>query len=334
MAIVFIIIAVMIFNVFMILGQSLFASRQKVFETQTMGHNYEHHISFSGHQTNSIHGNAILFLESITEFSIGGYDIEQYLIGYYNLNEIYILQNANGNPLPTPEAGTIYINPLLNETYGLNIGDKLILDMVGTDKEFTVKDIAINAEASTIILNINELIDIIGLRSGTYNGALSMDNIPGGTIVTSGQRLEALAREANNTAGAFINQVIGLLSGVILIFLALYINFNDSTRDILILHLMGHRLRSIKKLLVNVYLPIMWSGFLLTLAPGILVAQSIQKSYSIMATEYMPFGINLIALLIFFVILNMAYLGVQALFTIGIKRIIAQEDIAEFVYAE
>lgn len=40
-------------------------------------------------------------------------------------------------------------------------------------------------------------------------------------------------------------------------------------------------------MLVNVYLPIVWAAFLITLAPGILLARSIQRSLSITTGDYM-----------------------------------------------
>lgn len=56
--------------------------------------------------------------------------------------------------------------------------------------------------------------------------------------------------------------------------------------------MIGHPIKDIRKMLIDVYLPVLWTVFLVTLVPSILLAKSIQKSLSISTNDYMPFGIN------------------------------------------
>jgi len=276
------------------------------------------------------------YLENPAELIAGRYEIEQTIIGFYHVNSVYHLQNENkAVMLPVPETGTVYINPGLSKTYGVNIGDTLTAYINGERHTFTVSYIAANAKSASIYVNANELAEILGVPAGAYNGVLSMEQMPSGAVATKAGRMEELDRNAvsNNISGV-INQVIGVIVGAVLIFLALYVNFQDNTRDMLILYMMGYRIKNIRKLLIDVYLPIVWAAFLFTIVPGILLARHIQKSLSISINEYMPFEVTAITILFAFVLLNIIYCLLQSLFGLGIRRTIQKEEISEFVYAE
>lgn len=111
-------------------------------------------------------------------------------------------------------------------------------------------------------------------------------------------------------------------------------NYQDSTRDILILSLMGYRAKAIRKMLIDIYKPILWISFLLTLWPSIRIAQSVQRSLSVQTGDYMPFGTNALVILIAFALLHVIYFLVQTMFNMGIKRVILKEEVTEYTNAE
>ena len=336
--VILILVAVMTFNVFIILGYAINISSNSIIEYQTIGHNYEYNTRFAEYQIIPLPENAVPnimpYLESTVELIIGRHEIQQAIFGLHSLNEVFILQNANGDTLPMPGAGTILINPFIAEIHGVNTGDTLNANINGAEHSFFVSDIAINAK-SIVYVNANELADILGVPSDAYNGVLSMERIPGGEAITRAERTEELNRNAvSNNISAVINQIIGGIVGAILIFLALYVNFQDNTRDMLILHMMGYKVKNIRKLFIDVYMPIVWAAFVITLLPSISLARFIQTSLSMAMGEYMPFGTNVIVILIVFLLLNIIYWLVQLLFGIGTKLMITKEEMSEFVYAE
>lgn len=156
-----------------------------------------------------------------------------------------------------------------------------------------------------------------------------------GDATTREQRMEALERNAvSNQVSAAINQVTGAIVGSILIFLALYINFQDSARDILILHLAGYRRKEIRKMLIDIYLPVVWAAFLLTLAPSVWLARSIQRSLSIAIGDYMPFSTSPWIILAAFALLSAIYWAVQGSFAWGIRWVIKKEDLTRYAAFE
>lgn len=335
LSVLLLLIAVMSFSVCIILGQSLNISSAKVFDTQTIGHNYEYNIRYSEYQTADSPNNTLVYLDSPVMVTIGNYELERTITGLYHTNELYELKNQNNEVLFVPKADTAYINPEFSEIYGVEIGDTLTVDIAGTKQKFMVEDIAINASSKSFYVSGQQLSEILGISTGAYNGVFSTDEIQGDHITARNGRVEDLKRNAvSNQVSGVINQSVGVLVGAILIFLALYINFQDNTHDILILNMVGHRIKDIRKMLINVYLPVLWAAFLVTLAPSVLLAKSIQKSLSISTNDYMPFGINVLVVMAAFFLISLIYWGVQITFYLGIKKVIAKKEIIEIVYAE
>lgn len=335
LAVLLLLIAVMSFSVCIILGQSLNISSAKIFDTQTTGHNYNYDIRYSELQTASPPVDTLVYLDSPATVFMEDYELERRITGLYHTNEQYQLKNKSNEILSAPKANTAYINPEFSEIYGVEIGDVLTVDITGTQHNFIVEDIAVNAKLKSFYINGQQLSEILNVSAGSYNGVFSSSKMSGDYITTKEQRIDDLKRNAvSNKVSAVINQSVGVLVGAILIFLALYINFHDNTHDILILHMMGHRIKNIRKMLVDVYLPVLWTAFAVTLVPGMLLAKSIQKSLSISTNDYMPFGINVLIILAAFLVISFIYWCVQITFSLGVKKVIARKEILEVVYSE
>ena len=328
-------VSVMSFNVCMILGQSLNISSAKIFHAQTTGHNYEYEIQYQEYKTADRFSDAMMYIDSTTTITINNYKLERTVSGLYDINALYELKNKNNEVLTTPSAGYVYINPELSEIYGVKMGDILAVTIAGKQYQFIVGEIAVNAQTNHIYMNGEQLTEILGVAAGSYNGVFSADKPEAGTVTSKEQRMEELSRNSvSNKTSAVINQVTGILVGIILVFLALHISFQDNTHDILVLSMLGHQTQYIRKLLIDVYLPVLWVVFVITLAPSIILAGAIQKSLSISTNEYMPFGINFLVIIIAFGLLNAIYYGVQAAFSLRIRRIMEKREITDVIYAE
>lgn len=310
-------------------------SSAKIFHTQTTGHNYEYQIQYQEYQTTDIVHNTMAYIDSTSVIATGSYQLERTVTGLYDINELYELKNKKNELLTTPGADCIYINPELSEIYGVKIGDTLNVKVAGKEYQFTVVEIAANAQTNHIYMNGGQLTEILGTTAGSYNGVFSADKLEGGIITSREQRIEEMNRNSvSNKTSAVINQTTGVLVGIILIFLALHLSFQDNIHDILILSMLGHHVQTIRKLLVDVYLPVLWVMFAITLAPSILLARTIQNSLSVSTNDYMPFGINFRVIVIAFVLINLIYYGVQTSFSLRIKKIIEKEKITDIIYGE
>lgn len=321
-------VSVMSFHVCMILGQSLNISSSKIFHAQTAGHNYEYQIQYQEYKTADIFCDAMICIDSVSTITINNHEIERIVSGLYEINALYELKNKNNDLLTTPNAGYVYINPELSEIYGVKIGDVLDVTIADEPRQFIVEEIVVNAQTNHIYMNGDQLTEILGITAGSYNVVFSADKLKGGTVTSKEQRIEELSRNlVSNKTSAVINQVTGVLVGIILIFLALHISFQDSTHDILILSTLGHHAKYIRKLWIDVYQPVLWVAFVITLAPGMILARTIQNSLSVSTNDYMPFGINSIVIIIAFGLINLIYYGVQAVFRLRVKIIMKKGEI-------
>lgn len=335
LSILLLVTAIMSFNVCVILGQSLNISSATVFKQQTDGHNYEFDVRLSEFQTEQISDNTISYITEKAVILTNGYELNRVVTGFYDINELYSLKNESGELLTMPKIGRVYINPELSEIYGIKIGEQL--DLLIGEKYISciVDDIAINAQARSVYINIQQLTEILGISHGAYNGALSSTALFGGTSISSTERVDELNRNAvSNRVSAVINQAAGVIVGAVLIFLALYLNFRDNTHDILILNMIGQRNKYIRKMLIDIYFPVMCVAFVVTVFPSIVLARSIQKSLSVSTDDYMPFGCNLLVIAVAFAAICLIYWSVTAVFNFGIRHVIAKGEIADVVYAE
>lgn len=319
----------------MILGQSLNISSAKIFHAQTAGHNYEYQIQYQEYKTADIFSDAMIYIDCTSTITINNYELERTVSGLYDINALYELKNKSNDLLTTPNAGYVYINPELSEIYGVRIGDILVITISDERHQFIVGEIAANAQTNHIYMNGEQLTEILGITAGSYNGVFSAEKLKGGIVTSKEQRIEELNRNSvSNKTSAVINQVTGVLVGIILIFLALHISFQDNIHDILILSMLGHHARYIRKLLIDVYLPVLWVVFVITLAPSMILARTIQNLLSVSTNDYMPFGINPLVIIIAFGLMNLIYYGVQAAFNLRVKKIIEKGEITDIIYAE
>lgn len=323
--------AVMGFTVLFVMGYSLTLSSNKVYTSQIKGHFYKYETVLESYQNADEQSNsAIYYLHTNGTIQKEETEIAQTIVGLESNEAVFAMENAKGQILTTPSYGTVYGSPALKEMYGIDIGDLVTVMINNTPYSLTVSDIAINAKANTIYIAKGDLAERMQLPETAFTGLLSMEEAlyEGGITTTDEQKLEALER--NSVSGknsALINQLIGCFSGCILLFLALLLNFQDNANDMLILHSIGYRPKAIRKLFIDIYLPIIWCAFILMLIPSIYTGFSVQRSLSLQMADYLPFQINAVAIVGIFLLLNVIYFIVQSLFGLVVKRMVKKETI-------
>lgn len=333
-AILLVLISVMSFSIMFILGYSLILSSPKVFESQTLGHNYLYDIHYDTVQSMQISSSeSIFYLNEVGKIQHKNQWIEWTIGGLDENSELFKLLDEDGKMIKSPVEGEIVISSHLQELYDFKIGEKVTISVADNHRSMRVSGVAFNAKLNWVYISKNELSKILSLPIDSYTGILSMENeFEDGIVTTNEQRLDELQRGmVSNKISSIINQVVGCLVGCILLYLALLINFQSSTRDILILQIMGYKKNKIRKMLIDIYKPILWLSFCLTLWPSVQGVKLILRSLSIQIGDYMPFQTNIFVIAGIFVLLNVMYFFVQYTFNVGIVRVIKREDIADYI---
>lgn len=333
-AVLLIVMSVTTFSIMFILAYSLTLSSGRVVESQTRGHNYMFETHFDIAQPAAAPDSITLpYLDASGLVEGRNMSVQRTVAGLGEDNALFTLLDTSGNAVALPQKGEAVVGADLRELYGLEQGDSITVSVGEEKRELKISGIAFNAKANWIYISKDELSELLSLPEDSYTGFLSMDNhFKGGTVITQEQKQDTLRRgSVSSQSSGLINQAIGCIVGCILLYLALLLNFQDSTRDILILHMMGHRPKSIRKTLIDIYRPVLWLSFFLTLLPAVQIVKSILQSLSIQTGDYMPFQTNLIVIAGVFVLQNVVYMLVQATFNLGIAKIIRKDTIASYM---
>ena len=332
------IIAVGISTSLFIMSVSLYLSSNKIYQSQTIGHNYSYNIKSDEIQQSVAdeYKNRLLYLETsaLIYAENSNEAISQQIIGLSDAKDLLKLYNKNDELLSVPEDNKILIGAALHELYGIKKGDAVKITISGKRYLVVVVDMAINAEANCIYMSKEKLAECLGISQASYNGIL-IDDINSelsGKIITKEERLLELDKEVvSNRMSAVINQLLGCVAGCILIYLVLLLSFQDNTKEMLILDLLGYTSKEINKMLISVYRPIMSIAFLLMIFPSIAICKGIHRSLSIQTGDYIPFQTNVLIVLGIFIVIQIIYVVVEGIFTAKIKKIVKNEAITEYL---
>lgn len=318
-AIILMFFAILFFQVCVILGQSLNLSSRKVMQSQMEGHDYQYDTRMDEVAAGETADGMVPYLYQECEVILDDMQesVKQTMIGLYEESSMLTLENKGKEKKGIPLTSTIYINAGLADMYHVNIGDNVTIYLNGNQTAFQVSDIIWNAKSASIYCNAADLTAWMDCAEGSYNGLWSMQ-LPKQKGITESkeQRVERLERDAvSNRLSAVINQLTGVVIGMILLFLALFLNFQDNQRDMDILRMIGYQNHEIRKLFVDVYWPVVLVFFVLGLFPGLMIAREIQRGLSLAIQDYMPFGSNVQVFVLMFLIMNLIYGCVWLVFT-------------------
>ena len=321
-AVLMIFMGILVFNVCMILGQSLNKSSRKVMDSQMAGRTYAYDLQLEEITSQKVPENAVAYLTADVEVRIENEQLEQNIVGISGENDFFHLIDEKKNILSLPQKGEVYIHPGLAELYGVKEGDTLTILQNGAKKALTVMAVASNAEKDSIYCNMEELQAFLNCEDGSYNGLWSAEKAEGtGKIISWEQRVEALERDSvSGKVSAVINQVTGAIVGMILLFLSLFLNFQDNKKDMQILRLIGYQDKEIGHIFVDVYWKIVVVFFVIAVLPGILIARAIQRILSFSIGDYMPFCMNPGVVVVLFLVLSVLYILVRTIFSREVKK--------------
>ena len=333
-AIALLIVAIVTFNIMFILSVSLIFSGNKIINSQTTGRHYLYDISYNcyNNDASAYDDEAIPYIKYEVDIEIAHKTVKYNIVGIDKLSELFELVDNKGRQIAISDG--IILNPELKENYGVKIGDIIYINIEGNKYKVRVAAIAENAALKTVYLSKKQVAEMIQQDNNSFNGILTNQLLKDGDeLVSIDEEISAIEKSlTSNKASAIINQSIGVITGCLLIYLAIFIGLTNSMNSILIFDLLGYRRHEINKILLNPYIIVSNLLFLFTFPISAYVAKKIQIMTSIATNDYMPFKINIVTFIYMLIILNILCLGVRALFTKKVKKVISAEQQAEFLY--
>ena len=327
-------IAIVTFSIMFVLSLSLTFSSSKILESQKAGRHYSYDISYDNYQKEETKSasDSVTYLRYDVDLMIKGETIAYQALSLTSQNDLFQLIGSKGEILD-PIQG-VFVNPELRENYGLKVGDTLELRVKGKRHQIKIAGFAENADLKTIYIPRDQASAMVNEADNRFNGRLT--NKPQekgeGKVRSLEEKLSAVQRsQTSNKASAIINQSIGVITGCLLIYLAVFIGLNGNMKTLLMFDLLGYEEREVYHILLNPYIVISNLLFLLTLPVAIYAARNIQIMTSLQTGDYMPFQLNWITFVYMFVILNALCFIIRFLFIRKVKKIRYDNRQAEFL---
>ncbi|MBP2621573.1 FtsX-like permease family protein [Streptococcus panodentis] len=327
-------IAILTFSIMFVLSLSLTFSSSKILESQKAGRHYSYDISYDSYQKEEAvpASDSVTYLRYDVDLVMNGERIAYQALAFSGQNDLFQLLGSRGEIL-NPTQG-VFVNPELRENYGLKAGDSLELIVAGKRHRIKVAGFAENADLKTIYIPRDQASAMVAEADGSFNGRLtnSSPEKGGGKVLSLEEKLSQVQRsQTSNRASAIINQSIGVITGCLLIYLAVFIGLHGNIQNLFIFDLLGYEEKEIYRILLNPYIVISNLLFLLTLPVAIYVARNIQIMTSLQTGDYMPFQLSWITLVYMFAILNALIFIIRFLFIQRVKKIRDDNRQAEFL---
>ena len=327
-------IAIVTFSIMFVLSLSLTFSSSKILESQKAGRHYSYDISYDNYRKEEAESasDSVTYLRYDVDLMIKGETIAYQALSLTSQNDLFQLIGSKGEILD-PTQG-VFVNPELRENYGLKVGDTLELRVKGKRHQIKIAGFAENADLKTIYIPRDQASAMVNEADDRFNGRLTNNVQEKGRGKTRSleEKLSAVQRsQTSNKASAIINQSIGVITGCLLIYLAVFIGLNGNMKTLLMFDLLGYEEREVYRILLNPYIVISNLLFLLTLPVAIYAARNIQIMTSLQTGDYMPFQLNWITFVYMFVILNALCFIIRFLFIQKVKKIRDDNRQAEFL---
>ena len=327
-------IAIVTFSIMFVLSLSLTFSSSKILESQKAGRHYSYDISYDNYRKEEAGSasDSVTYLRYDVDLMIKGETIAYQALSLTSQNDLFQLIGSKGEILD-PTQG-VFVNPELRENYGLKVGDTLELRVKGKRHQIKIAGFAENADLKTIYIPRDQASAMVNEADDRFNGRLTNNVQEKGRGKTRSleEKLSAVQRsQTSNKASAIINQSIGVITGCLLIYLAVFIGLNGNMKTLLMFDLLGYEEKEVYRILLNPYIVISNLLFLLTLPVAIYAARNIQIMTSLQTGDYMPFQLNWITFVYMFVILNALCFIIRFLFIQKVKKIRDDNRQAEFL---
>ncbi|MCB5090768.1 ABC transporter permease [Streptococcus mutans] len=326
--------AIITFSIMFVLSLSLTFSSSKILESQKNGRHYSYDISYDNYQKEeaNLASDSVTYLKYDVDLMIKGEAIAYQALSFTSQNDLFQLIDSKGEMLD-PTQG-VYVNPELRENYGLKVGDTLELRVKGKRHQIKIAGFAENADLKTIYIPRDQASAMVNEADDRFNGRLTNQSQEKGEgkVRSLEEKLSDVQRsQTSNRASAIINQSIGVITGCLLIYLAVFIGLNGNIQTLLMFDLLGYEEREVYRILLNPYIVISNLLFFLTLPVAIYAARNIQIMTSLQTGDYMPFQLNWITFVYMFAILNVLILVIRFLFIRKVKKIRDDNRQAEFL---
>ncbi|WP_232061324.1 FtsX-like permease family protein [Paenibacillus odorifer] len=318
--------AILLTTLLFILSYSLYQSSGAVVDTQMSGIEYTYDITYPQSQNDieNTRSSRMYYLQQPVQLAQkNGGVISAQMLGLDSSGSLFTLLDTHHNRLEIDNLRGVIVSRSFSWLYGIEKGDSLNLILNRQTVKVMVQAISQNGDANTIYTSKANLAGWMNTDSSLHTGEFSneINTSTNVKVVTTADKRAALESSAvSNRSSAVINQIIGIVMGFLLIYLILLLNFQDSTRDMRILRLLGYKSAEISRLLIDVYRPLLVLLYIITLPVAVFITEQILRILSLQTGDYMPLNLNIWLLIFPLALILLQYMLVMRIFKRKLRR--------------
>lgn len=330
--------AVAVFTILLIMSFSLNMSSQYVVDTMSIGRNYEYDISFPTlHAEQEDKKDCTYYLSEPIKIDFNKKEISGTIMGIETDSRLFTLTNLQKEPITDIPENTIVISQAMANLYGIQPKNSISIVLNGETFPMKVSSISENADNFTVYTSKNFLALLLNVPNATFNGIYANElptayNMKTAHIQSKEDRMAQLENNnVSNRISAVICQVLAGIIGCLLLYLTILLKFQEDTKSIFILDMLGYTTKQINKMLISVYRPILNIAFILLLIPSMEICKIIHKNLSLATNDYIPFQSNVMIIIMVFASLNLLYSVIKFTFNFKIRIIQKNENSAKYI---
>lgn len=329
-------IAVVLFTMLFIMSFSLNLSSQYLFHVMSEGRNYTYDITFPTRQTGQKDNrDHVYYLSEPININLDEKSIDGSIVGIEPGNRFLSLKNRKAEEIKDIPENNAVISQALASLYHIRQGTDISIALNHKTISMSVFAVAENADNFTIYTSKNTLEALLNIHPGPFNGLYTnvLSDIPDTAHVQSIYEREKQLEENNvsNRISAVICQILACIIGCLLLYLTILLKFQEDTKSIFILGMMGYTSKQINQMFISVYRPVLNIAFILLLIPSIQICKTIHRALSLATNDYIPFQSNVFIILIISISLNLLYSIIKYLFNFKISHIQKNDDSARYL---
>lgn len=308
-----------------VMSISLYLSSTKVYKDSFVNHNYQYRFTSNYYVDDTIDVNGDALLKTSCVISTKSKRVVTNLYGMDEGVKLWKLQNTKGEIIQ-PKEDKVIISKGFGVLYGLEKGDMLLVQYNGNSYECEIQDLCANGNVDDVYMNKSVLAGNLQVAEDVANLFLEKEKAESlsdfNCVSIEEEKEAARANQSSNKASAVINQVIGILFGMVMFYLVLLITLQECERDIMILHHLGYDYKRTFTMVLGSYRAMFITFFILTYVPAMYICSLIHKNISMSTNDYIPFTTSMWVVVAAFLVVQIIYSIVVFIFKNKIKKLL------------
>ncbi|MGG4395295.1 ABC transporter permease [Paenibacillus thiaminolyticus] len=217
------------------------------------------------------------------------------LLAFDGGNQWLTLSDGSGREMNAKLKEGAIVHVSKAQLYGLQIGSTIKLLFGGKEVAVPIAAFCSNGDPAAVYMDKLQLTKALGISPDIYNasfthslGADARQEAGSKVISTESMRKEMQDQASSSQLSAVLNQVIGGVIAVIMVWLVALITVEENKANMAVLRMIGYSDREIANMLLNIYIAIVTVSYCVFTPISLLVVRYILNMVSLNTNDFIP----------------------------------------------